>query len=171
MTEEQKEIVKKWFAEGLSLSQVQTRLKSELGIDMTYFDVRMLQIDLKAEIIDKPANEPEPENPAETDGNAAEEESNAAVPVDNDGENDMSGETDDTLSGGVSISVDTIVIPGAAVSGDVTFSDGVTAKWLMDPYGRMGLENVSKEGYQPSPQDVAAFQKLLIAELRKRGMA
>lgn len=170
MTEEQKEIVKKWFAEGLSLSQVQTRLKSELGIDMTYFDVRMLQIDLKAEIIDKPANEPEPETPAETD-ETAEEEPDAAIPGEDDTGNDLPGEPDDTLSSGVSISVDTIVIPGAAVSGDVTFSDGVTAKWLMDPYGRMGLENVSKEGYQPSPQDVAAFQKLLIAELRKRGMA
>lgn len=170
MTEEQKEIVKKWFAEGLSLSQVQTKLKSELGIDMTYFDVRMLQIDLKAEIIDKPANEPEPETPAKAD-ETAEEEPDAAIPGEDDTGNDMPGEPDDNLSGGVSISVDTIVIPGAAVSGDVTFSDGVTAKWLMDPYGRMGLENVSKEGYQPSSQDVAAFQKLLIAELRKRGMA
>ena len=54
-----------------------------------------------------------------------------------------------------------LVIPGAMASGTVTFSDGVTGKWMVDQYGRPGFTEVSKPGYRPSPADGQAFKQPL----------
>ena len=70
----------------------------------------------------------------------------------------------------VSVGVDNVtLIPGAMASGTVTFSDGVTGKWVVDQYGRPGFTQVSKEGYRPNPADAQAFMQELSAQLQKRG--
>ena len=51
----------------------------------------------------------------------------------------------------------------------MTFSDGVTAKWIIDNYGRPGFTEVSQPGYRPKPADAQAFMQQLSAELQKRG--
>src|SRR5437867_380837 len=43
----QRKKVADWIAQGLKLSDIQTRLASDLGISMTYMDVRLLVDDLK----------------------------------------------------------------------------------------------------------------------------
>src|SRR6266478_954863 len=43
----QRKQVSQWIAEGLKLSEIQSRLASELGVRMTYMDVRLLVDDLK----------------------------------------------------------------------------------------------------------------------------
>ena len=43
-------------------------------------------------------------------------------------------------------------------SGSVTFSDGVTGGWYLDQMGRLALTKISKPGYQPSREDLEAFQ-------------
>ena len=58
---------------------------------------------------------------------------------------------------------------GAALSGSVTFSDGVTGKWIVDQYGRPGFTEISKPGYRPTPADAQAFVRELSTELQKRG--
>lgn len=70
--------------------------------------------------------------------------------------------------GGVTLELDRIVQPGAAVSGNVTFSDGVTGKWALDQSGRLMLETGQK-GYQPSAPDVQAFQRELQTQLQRHG--
>jgi hypothetical protein len=60
------------------------------------------------------------------------------------------------------------MMPGAIVSGDVTFSDGVKARWLIDQYGRFGLDP-EKPGYKPTNEDLQAFQMQLRTELRRHG--
>ena len=72
--------------------------------------------------------------------------------------------------GEVSLSVDAVQIPGVIASGDVTFSDGVRGKWLIDQSGRPGLAEFP-EGYRPPQADVPVFQQKLVAELRKLGLA
>ena len=57
----------------------------------------------------------------------------------------------------------------AVASGTVTFSDGVTGKWIIDQYGRPGFTEVSQPGYRPSPQDGQAFMKELSRALQQRG--
>ncbi len=70
----------------------------------------------------------------------------------------------------VSVSVDKVtLIPGAVASGTVTFSDGVTGKWIIDQYGRPGFTEVSQPGYRPKPADAQAFMQELSRALQQRG--
>src|SRR5690349_15413026 len=47
LDEAQRKKVAEWIAQGLKLSDIQNRLGSELGVRMTYMDVRLLVDDLK----------------------------------------------------------------------------------------------------------------------------
>ena len=47
LTEEQKSKVAQWIADGMKLSEIQSRLGSELEIRLTYMEARMLVDDLK----------------------------------------------------------------------------------------------------------------------------
>src|SRR4051812_13730274 len=47
LDEAQRNKVAAWIAEGLKLSDIQNRLMAEMGIKMTYMDVRFLVDDLK----------------------------------------------------------------------------------------------------------------------------
>jgi len=58
------------------------------------------------------------------------------------------------------------LIPNAMASGTVTFTDGVTAKWIVDHQGRPGLTEVSKPGYRPSAADAQAFMRELAHALQ-----
>jgi hypothetical protein len=67
----------------------------------------------------------------------------------------------------VRITVDKVSLnPAALASGTVTFSDGVTGKWMVDQQGRPGLLDVSKPGYRPSQADAQAFMQELAAALQ-----
>lgn len=157
-SEEQKDIVKRWVKEGCGLSEVQKRLSSELDITMTYMDVRFLILDLGVDIQEeedvKPADPPadpnvsNPSNPAQ-----------AEVSPDNGA----------ATSGGVQVEVDVLMRPGALLSGTVVFSDGVTAVWMLDQSGRLGIEP-SRQNYAPTEEDNAAFVKALQDEVAKKGL-
>lgn len=72
--------------------------------------------------------------------------------------------------GNVAVFVDKVtLIPGALASGTVTFSDGVTGKWIVDQYGRPGFTEVSQPGYRPTPGDAQAFMQELSRTLQQRG--
>ena len=72
--------------------------------------------------------------------------------------------------GGVTVSVDGVtLIPGAIASGAVTFSDGVTGKWIVDQYMRPGFTEISQPGYRPTKEDAEAFMQELDAALRQKG--
>ncbi|MEO7412209.1 MAG: hypothetical protein ABIZ81_02535, partial [Opitutaceae bacterium] len=79
--------------------------------------------------------------------------------------------TDDLPAGGaIAVEVDKVtLLPGALASGTVTFSDGVTGKWVVDQQGRPGLTEISQPGYRPSPADGQAFMRELSAQLQRRG--
>jgi hypothetical protein len=86
-------------------------------------------------------------------------------------EADFEDEGPGPLSGAkVSLSVDAVtLIPGALASGTVTFSDGVTGKWIVDQYGRPGFTEISKPGYRPSPADAQSFMQELSLSLQRKG--
>ena len=64
--------VASWVAAGATLSQVQTRLAAELGVTMTFIDVRFLVDDLNLTLIEK--EEPKtPEEPAAAEATDAPE--------------------------------------------------------------------------------------------------
>jgi len=64
--------------------------------------------------------------------------------------------------------VDQVARPGALVSGQVSFTDGNSAEWYLDQFGRLGLAP-KQTGYKPSQQDLMAFQTELQSELAKLG--
>jgi hypothetical protein len=142
LTEEQKADLRKWAAEGASIADLQKRLKEEHGIGITYMDARFMVLDLGIEIIEEKEEEPKVEEPAESEPKGP--------------------------TGGVAVEVDSIAVPGALVSGKVTFSDGERAVWMLDQYGRPGLD-ADTPGYRPTEDDIKAFQNLLSDVLRKQG--
>lgn len=160
LDETQKQQVSKWIAEGLKLSEIQSKLDSELGIRLTYMEARFLMDDLslKPQDVEQPVDLPA--NTAESGAQDAGDPS--PLPADT-----LSPEPES--SGGVAVSVDQITRPGSVVSGKVTFSDGVSAEWYLDQLGRLGLVP-STAGYKPSQADVMAFQTKLQSELGKQGL-
>lgn len=153
LTDQQKETVKKWVAEGKGVSEIQRLLSSEFGIDMMYIDVRFLIDDIGAQI--------------PSSGENAADSAQEASPVDAEGpqsgsagENEAQVENPGESSGGVRVTVSPIQRPGAVMSGDVVFSDGGTAEWVLDNSGRLGL-NPSTPGYTPPQSDLPEFQQKL----------
>ncbi len=147
----QKQRVAEWIADGMKLSEIQSKLDAEYGVRMTYMEVRFLMDDLSLKPVDPV---PPPEEPAA-----------AAQPAEATPE---AGEPPADGLGGVSVSVDHVTRPGSVVSGRVTFSDGVTSEWYLDQMGRLGLVP-STPGYKPSEEDILSFQSQLQQQLSKQG--
>jgi len=143
LTNEQVSAVKRWTAEGTSLSEMQKRLEEEFSLRMTYMDLRFLIDDLDLEVQAKGPKFDEPK-------------------VD-------SLDPEPAPTGGVSVTLDKVTRPDALVSGQVAFSDGVSAQWHLDQMGRLSL-NPSKPGYQPSQEDLMKFQQELRSAVEKSGM-
>ncbi len=157
LTGEGRREVARWVNEGLGLSEVQKRLADEHGFTLTYMETRFLVDDLDLDLQD--ADEPEPKTAL------AEEPESDLASVD-----EGAGSAEEQAAGensGVTVAVDKVMRPGALVSGTVAFPDGVALQWQLDQFGRLAL--TPKEGYQPSEENLMAFQKQLQVELRKSG--
>ena len=140
LTPEQKDSLKQWAAEGATMSDLQRRLKEDFGHTLTYMDTRFLILDLGIELVEEVKVEKK------------EEEKPAPVPT-----------------GFVDVTMDSLTLPGALVSGKVTFSDGETAVWMLDQTGRPGLDP-DTAGYRPTPEDIQEFQIQLRELIRKSGL-
>jgi len=159
----QRQKVSEWIKQGLKLSEIQSRLASELGLTMTYMDVRLLVDDLKLV--------PQDAEPAKTStadlgepraGGIAKPEPTGAKPS-------PAAAPGKASAGGVSVQVDQLARPGAVVSGKVTFSDGNSAEWYFDQMGRLGLVP-QQPGYRPPGADLQKFQAALESELSRLGL-
>lgn len=155
----QRKKVAAWIAEGMKLSEIQNRIASELGLRLTYMDVRLLVDDLK--LTPKDVDPPKPAAPV-----AAVAPPGQAAPGGLKLEKEAAPENS---VGGVSVSVDQLARPGAVVSGKVTFSDGQVAEWYIDQTGRLGLAPQTA-GYRPPAADIQQFQAALETELSKMGL-
>lgn len=173
LTPEQQQAVSRWVTAGDNLSAVQKRLLEEFKVSMTYRDVRFLVDDLNLALKDAApkidasdvtkAPTAKPAAPGQAPGAAA-----AAGP-----EDEALEDLPEDLPPGaarVTVNVDKVTLmPGAIASGSVTFSDGVSAQWIVDNQGRPGFTKVSQPGYRPTPADGQAFVQELSAALQKRG--
>jgi hypothetical protein len=198
LSPEQTQAVASWVAAGDSLAVIQKKLSEQFHISMTYMDVRFLVDDLGLQLKNAaaPAADPNADLAKARPVQAAApekkgglldklkkavgaKEADATDQLDaeavEDDESNLAAEDSDDLAGaipggagGVKVDLDRVVRPGAVVSGSVTFSDGVSAKWAMDQYGRLMLD-AGKKGYQPSAADVQAFQRTLSHQLQRHG--
>ena len=122
------------------MSDLQRHLKEDFGHTLTYMDTRFLILDLGIELIEEVKT---PEKKVET-------------------------KPEPVATGVVSVTMDTLTLPGALVSGKVTFSDGETAIWMLDQSGRPGLDP-DTPGYRPSKEDLMEFQIQLRSLIEKSG--
>jgi hypothetical protein len=168
LDEAQKRTVAAWIADGLKVSDIQKRLDVELGVRLTYMEVRLLLDDLRLVPKEQPQRIGEKQL-----GQLA--QAPAPVPAAKDSLPKVPGRTAPAAAeepkpgpGKVSVSVDAVTQPGTLVSGTVTFSDGHLASWYLDQAGRLGLA-AKQPGYRPSPEDIEDFQFELQNELQKLG--
>ncbi|HKW30452.1 MAG TPA: hypothetical protein VJT54_14030 [Verrucomicrobiae bacterium] len=155
LDENQRQRVTAWILQGAKLSEIQSRLAEELGLRLTYMEVRLLVDDLKLTPKDpEPPKNVEPPPAAAPKATAPKEATPTAEPS--------------PAAGKVSVSVDQLTRPGAVVSGKVTFSDGQTADWYLDQTGRLGVVP-KQQGYKPSAADVQQFQMSLEKEISRMG--
>jgi len=153
LSHEQKQIIAQHLADGKSIADIQRLITSEFGVSMTFMETRFLLDDLN---LDLKEEEPKPEPDDAVTAVAA--------------SSDISAPEEASLgNGSLSLDIDKIVRPGSAISGTVTFSDGVAAKWHVDQMGRLGLDP-DQEGYQPSESDIQAFQTELQAKMQAPGI-
>jgi hypothetical protein len=132
--------LKQRAADGATMSDLQRHLKEDLGHTLTYMDTRFLILDLGIELLEE------------------------AKPV----EKKEEAKPELVATGVVTVTLDTLTLPGALVSGKVTFSDGETAIWMLDQSGRPGLDP-DTPGYRPSQEDIMEFQTQLRSLLQKSG--
>ncbi|TAG11598.1 MAG: hypothetical protein EAZ42_00400 [Verrucomicrobia bacterium] len=125
---------------GASMSELQRLIKEEFGQTLTYMDTRFLISDLKIELVEESKK-----TEVKTD--------EPVVPV---------------PTGKVTTTIDTLTLPGALISGKVTFSDGQTGVWMLDQTGRPGLDP-DQPGYRPTEEDIMDFQIQLRDLIKKRG--
>jgi hypothetical protein len=189
LTPEQKTTVATWVAAGDNLSAVQKKLLEHFKLTLTYRDVRFLVDDLeltlkdpapKADVSDvskstpaqKPAAAPaaaaaEPTELPPDDGSEFPEGDDADLPPEDAADLPPA---DPTAPSTVTVVVDKVtLIPGAIAGGSVTFSDGVTGKWIIDQQYRPGFTEISQPGYRPSPADAQAFMQELGRAMQARG--
>ena len=191
LTPEQKQAVSAWVAAGDNLSAVQKKLADQFKLSMTYRDVRFLVDDLNLELKDpapkvdtsdvtKATTAVTPPRPATPEKKGFIDKMKEKVGLGAAGDEDelpaenLAEDAPEAIPappagpGGVVLDLDRIMRPGAVVSGNVTFSDGVTGKWALDQMGRLMLDT-SKKGYQPSPADIQSFQVQLQTQLQRHG--
>ena len=151
-----KRFVAQKLQEGIKLSDIQNLLADELDCRMTFLDLRLLAAEL--EDVDwsqfDPKEKKSEEAPAPA-APAADEAAPAAEPA-----ADPAAEAAPAAAGNTVVELSRLSRPGAMAHGTVTFASGVTAEWLIDEMGRLGLDKVSG---QPTEQDIQEFQ----VELRK----
>ncbi len=189
LSPEQRAAVSQWVAAGDSLAAIQRKLTEDLKLSLTYMEVRFLVDDLGLELkspapakpaAPAPAATPAPaEPPAKkglfgklkdaVTGKAEEAAETELMPDDLPPADDLPPEEPAPAGlSNVKVEVDRLTRPGTLVSGTVVFSDGVSAKWAMDQYGRLMLDAANK-AYKPAQADVQAFQAELGAQLQRMG--
>lgn len=145
----QKDEIKKYVAEllneGVSLSEIQKRLQSEKNIKITFLDLRLMVSEIGNIDWSKQQSEKEPEaEKIKPEKEALTDEKSKTIESDN---GDAAART--------IVEVSRLTRPGTVANGSVKFASGVKADWMIDQYGRLGL---NKSTGEPTPEDVKEFQ-------------
>ena len=172
--EERNRVIMEKLNEGMSLSDVQKFLERECGLRMTYFDLRMLAADLQVDwekqdrpkadtpidVSKAPVQGPQPPPPQPQPQEGADDDD--VQPE--DGGEEQATPAPAPADGHSAIVLDETPIPGAAVSGTVTFPSGASGRWVLTRDGRFGLEP-DEGSAQPTEDDYAVFQQDLQRKL------
>ena len=162
-----KQFIAEKVEQGYSLSQIQDLLNQE-NVKLTFMELRLIASEIETEVF-KAQEEVVAAEEKNDDVSAAdttsddmkEEMDNAAGMPQNSNAGMDDGTTDPApaVRGKTTVTVSPIQRPGFHATGTVSFGSGVTAEWLLDQTGRLGLDNVN--GGKPDQQDIIEFQEEL----------
>jgi hypothetical protein len=161
LSAEQKKTVGQWVMEGASIAEVQKRLNEEFTLSLTYMEARFLIDDLELSLKDPVKTSVHTDLGVDAGADQSQSPVPQASPTD-------SIDLEPEGAGSISVEVDKISRPGMVVSGNVVFSDGVKATWALDQLGQLALDP-GQSGYQPSAEDIEAFQQELSKQLQRQG--
>ena len=157
-TEERNQLIIDSINSGMSLSDLQKKLSTEYGENLSYLELRILASELaidwekqskpKKVAPAPPPPPPEPE-PAEE---AVEEED---FPEEEAEEEDIAEEDNEGHS---VVTIDDVPRAQTAMSGSVVFPSGAKASWFMDRFGRLGIADLEEGAPQPTQEDFDDFQ-------------
>ena len=159
LSDEQKSIIAERLNDGASIADIQSLITNEFDVAATYMETRFLIDDLNLELQDQERVSADLSTP--TNSSASSSGGSGEI-LDQSGAKTKQAAAS---GGGVTVEIDSIKRPGTALSGSVTFSDGVSAKWYVDPMGRLGLDP-NQPNYQPSQEDIETFQMELQAKMQ-----
>lgn len=154
LTEEQIVTIRLWADDGDTFADIQKKIGTDLNLKITYLETRFLLEDLDIQIKQAPAPEPEPE---------------AELPESGLADGAAGQESEPAGEGGVTVSIDALLRPGAMISGKADFGGGETASWWVDQMGQLGFRPDNAE-FRPTAEQAAAFQQELHAAVRKSGL-
>lgn len=147
--EEIKSLVATLLNKGISLSDIQKQLQSEHAVKMTFLDLRLIASEIESVDWSKQKADM---NAKKAEEKAKEEKKKKETNLE-DVEEDIGG-------GKTVVEVSKLTRPGSVANGSVKFASGAKADWVLDQYGRLGLDKPEGE---PTPEDLKEFQ----AELQK----
>ena len=160
-----KEFIAQKVPEGYSLSKIQDMLK-EQGVHITFMELRLLASEIEEQVWKKteetkaaaePAKEiaPAAEPAEEAEAFPEEEPPVPAAPMQEPEPTAADQAAPAAPRGKTTVELSKIARPGTAASGTVKFGSGVTAEWVVDQFGRLGLDKASGK---PDEQDIREFQ-------------
>ena len=159
LSDEQTSIIAEHLNDGASIADIQSLITNEFDVAATYMETRFLIDDLNLELQDQERVSADLSTPTNSSASSS---SGIGEILDQSGAKTKQAAAS---GGGVTVDIDSIKRPGTALSGSVTFSDGVSAKWYVDPMGRLGLDP-DQPDYQPSQEDIETFQMELQAKMQ-----
>lgn len=151
LTDEQISQIRAWAEAGDGFPEIQKKLRDEFDLRVTYLETRFLLEDLKIELLSTPEPEPEKKETDDESGDAADE-----------------SEAEADSGSSVKVTVDTVLRPGAIVSGKVDFGGGHIAAWWLDQLGRLGMD-AGDSDFRPSEEQVMDFQNELRKAIERSG--
>lgn len=142
--EEIKKLVSTLLNKGISLSDIQKQLQSEYAVKMTFLDLRLIASEIESVDWSKQKSDMAAKKAEEKAKEEKKKEENGSE----DAEEDAGG-------GKTVVEVSKLTRPGSVANGSVKFASGAKADWVLDQYGRLGLDKPEGE---PTPEDLKEFQ-------------
>ncbi len=132
--------IKQWAEQGARLADIQKNMREEMNLSLTYMDTRLVILDLGITLAEDKTEPVSQENPQTA-----------------------------LATGKTSVTVDSVALPGAIISGRVSFSDGESAAWMIDQMGQPSIDPNNPD-YEPTQEDIIEFQKQLRAVIQQQGL-
>ncbi len=168
-TEERNQLIVDSINSGMSLSDLQQKLSSEYGENLSYLELRILAselaIDWEKQNKPKKAAPAPPPPPSQPEPEAKDVEAEEDFPEEDAAEEDFPEEEGEGHS---VVTVDDTPKPQTAMSGSVVFPSGAKASWFMDRFGRLGIADLEEGAPQPTQEDLDDFQVELQKALQER---